>query len=128
MPHTSTGTVRVTITTAAGGNSVVFVPDHDHSVQNDGGRYASFADIAGAQHQLLRERRHAVFFEEGGVNHQVWVLDPDIGGVELQLPIGDRDILAAAQAAATTGTKVKIIVERLDWFPITIITSITLPA
>ena len=147
MPHTSTGTVRLTTHVvppqqlqqiqqpqqppASGqNNSVVFVPDHDHSAQNDERRHATFTDVDGVNHQLPvqdGERRHAVFFDEGGVNHQVWVLDPDIGGVHFALPSGNQAILAAAQAAATTGTKVKIRVDYQNyWVPT--ITSITIPA
>lgn len=125
MPHTSTGTVRL-ITThvvpppAAGQNNyVVFVPDHDHLVQNDEGRrrHAAFTDAAGVQHQLPvqdGERRHAVFFDEGGVNHQVWVLDSNTGGVQLQLPSGNQAILDAAQAAATGGKTVRISVQNIN--------------
>ena len=94
MPHTSTGTVRVTITTVAG-NSVVFVPDNDHSAQNGD------------------ERRHAVFFDENRRSHKVWVLDGN-GGIQLGLPDEDQTLLSAALSAATTGTKVKIRVEDIQ--------------
>lgn len=92
MPHTSTGTVRLTITTAAGGNSVVFVPDHDHSVQNG-------------------ETRHAVFFDENEENHRVWALDSN-GSVSLKL--SKKRLIHPALSAATTGTKVRISVENIN--------------
>ena len=89
MPHISTGTVRVTITTVDDQhNTVVFVPDHDHLAKNG-------------------ESKHAVFFDEneGGNDHKVSVLNNNDGGVRFLLP---DPLLAAARDAAIRGTKVKI--------------------
>ena len=97
MPHTSTGTVRVIITTVANQhNTVVFVPDHDHSAQNG-------------------ESKHVVFFDEneGRAIHRVRALDGN-GGIQLKLPDGNQTLLSAALSAATTGTKVKIGVQDIQ--------------
>lgn len=110
MPHTSTGTVRVTIINGEG-NTVVFVPDHDHLAKNG-------------------ESKHAVFFDEDGDDHKVSVPVGN-GGIQLGLPDEDQTLLSAALFAATTGTKVKIKVgdpQNQDQEPPHNITGIEVPA
>ena len=101
---TSTGTVQ--IHKVGTKNKVVFVPDNDHSAING-------------------KKKYAVFFAvNGGNEHQLRKLDAEGKGTLLQLKARKkRELLFAALSAATTGTKVDIIVNRSFK-----ITGITVPA